>query len=336
MIEPVAHGGALARAIAIHGGERSGWLDLSTGINPVPAALPDVPLEAWRTLPDEHLFNACLDSARAYCRLTPDAALVAGPGVQALIQLLPALRPGKPARILTPTYGEYAHVLGQSIGGVTVVDRLEALETAQVAVIVNPNNPDGRDHDPVQLLHLADRMAARGGLLVVDEAFRDLTPERSVAPHAGRPGLIVLRSFGKFFGLAGLRLGFAAGTQEDIVLLKARLGPWAVSGPALSVGAALMADAQGVQNTGRTIRSLAAAQHAVLTDAGLAVIADTGLFQLVDVPESAALHFALARAHILTRAFDAQPCWLRFGLCADAAARDRLADALKSALRART
>jgi cobalamin biosynthetic protein CobC len=332
MIEPVAHGGALARAVRRHGGQRADWLDLSTGINPVPAPLPASSERLWQALPDEDLTEACLDAARRCYGVPQASALVAAPGVQALIQLLPSLRPGATAAVLSPTYGEYSHVFSTLGAGSRSVDSISALNAAGIAIIVNPNNPDGRILAPGELLAMAESQAAKGGLLVVDEAFCDLTPDLSVARHAGMRGLLVLKSFGKFFGLAGVRLGFAAGHADDVGVLASHLGPWAVSGPALAAGAHCLGDDVLVAQTAEAIRANSALQKALLAEAGLPVIADAGLFHLVDVADAAALHEGLARQHILTRIFGFNPHWLRLGLCADGTQRARLASALKACL----
>jgi cobalamin biosynthesis protein CobC len=324
----IAHGGALAAAMARHGGTRADWLDLSTGINPCPPNLPAIPHHAFATLPDADAMAACIAAARRFHGFGSQAALLAAPGVQALIQLLPRLRPHAPCRVLGPTYGEYVHVFQQFGVGVEETDSVAGLGAGGIAVIVNPDNPSGRIVAPERLAALAATMAEKGGLLVVDEAFCDMTPEHSIANLAGRPGLLVLKSFGKFFGLAGLRLGFAAGASDDVKLLEALLGPWAVGGPALAAGAALMADDALCARIRSRIAELAAAQCDVLDKAGLVVAADCGLFQLADVADAAALSGHLAQVRILTRIFDWQPRWIRFGLCPNDAARARLAAAL--------
>jgi cobalamin biosynthetic protein CobC len=332
MIEPIAHGGALARAMQEHGGSAADWLDLSTGISPHAPTLPPFPSELWTRLPDADLFAECVDAARRAYGFPDTASMACAPGVQALIQLLPLLRPDARPAVLSPTYGEYAHVFQTFGSGCASVHSVEQLMDADIGVIVNPNNPDGRITPPGRVLRLAEAMAAKGGLLVVDEAFCDLTPDVSVASHAGMKGLLVLKSFGKFFGLAGVRLGFAAGHGDDIDLLSARLGPWAVSGPALAVGAHCLGDIGLRRRLSAAIRSSSQAQGNVLSQAGLRVAADAGLFQLVDCDDAAALHHALAQRHILTRVFGFNPRWLRLGLCDGEAQRARLASALKACL----
>jgi cobalamin biosynthesis protein CobC len=329
---PIAHGGALAAAARKYGGNKEDWLDLSTGINPVPAPLPKLNSSVWQALPDADLMENCLGAARQFYGFPRSASLVAAPGVQALIQLLPHLRPGKKAAILGPTYGEYAHVFQTLGSGCRIIKTTEEMEQETVGITVNPNNPDGRIVEPKTLVRIAETMASKGRLLIVDEAFCDLTPDISVAQHAGMRGLLVLKSFGKFFGLAGVRLGFAAGHEDDIAILERLLGPWAVSGPALAIGANCYSNVDLRSKITTQIQRNSKAQNLVLTKQGFNVIADTGLFHLVEHPRAKDIYERLAHQHILTRIFTDQPIWLRLGLCKNASERARLASALRVCL----
>ncbi|OHV77891.1 threonine-phosphate decarboxylase CobD [Ensifer sp. LCM 4579] len=330
MTAPIAHGGGISEAAARFGGAPEDWLDLSTGINPCPVALPEIDPRVWHRLPDGHLEQAARAAASRYYR-TSNLPPLPVPGTQAAIQLLPRVAgPAGRAAILAPTYGEYARVLEAGGMVVDLVETVEDLAAAPFAVVVNPNNPTGRLFQPEQILALAEAMALRGGLLVVDEAFGDLYPAASVAPHvADHDNLIVFRSFGKFFGLAGLRLGFVVATASVMGCLREWLGPWAVSGPALALSARLMgADTEEVA---KRIWGRKAGLDAVLAGAGLEVVGGTGLFALVEHERAHALHEGLCRARILTRKFDYNPHWLRLGLSADEHGDLRLAEALQGA-----
>ncbi len=328
----IAHGGALDAAVKKYGGSKADWIDLSTGINPVPAPLPKLGSSVWQALPDADLMENCLAAARKSYYFPQSAALIAAPGVQAIIQLLPNLRPGKKAAIFSPTYGEYAHVFQTLGGGSRIINTINDVQDETVVILVNPNNPDGKIVPPDVLINLANSLADKGGLLIVDEAFCDLTPEVSVKSYAGMRGLLVLKSFGKFFGLAGVRLGFAAGHADDIAILNRHLGPWAVSGPALTIGAACLRDREMHVKTALSIRTNSTAQRAVFEQLGLTLIADTGLFHLINCPDASAVYEALAHHHILTRIFADQPNWLRLGLCKNDVERARLASALSAGL----
>src|SRR6185312_7570020 len=140
---------------------------------------------------------------------------------------------------------EFAPVLAGAGWQVETVGEIEALAGADLAVVVNPNNPDGRQHDPASLLALLPRVTR----LVIDESFADAVPQASLAAEAGKAGLLVLRSFGKFYGLAGLRLGFVLGSADDISALDAMAGPWPVSGVAIEIGRKALLDRDWADTT---------------------------------------------------------------------------------------
>ncbi len=326
---PITHGGDLGAARKLFPSAPEPLVDLSTGINPFPYPLPRLDAAIFARLPEPGAVGRlAATAAAAFC--APSAAhVVVAPGVQILLPMVAALvRPGR-AAVLGPTFEEHARVAALAGHGVREVAALSDLAGADLAVVVNPNNPDGRRVAPGALRDLADALAP--GLLVVDEAFIDATPQASVAPDVTRPNLVVLRSFGKFFGLAGLRLGFALAPPALAARLAAALGPWAVSGPALAVGTAALADADWIA---ATCTRLAAAAHrldALLATAGLEVAGGTALFRLVRTPAAPALFERLGRAGIVVRRFADEPAWLRFGLPGEEAAWQRLAAALQGA-----
>ncbi|MGV1802298.1 threonine-phosphate decarboxylase CobD [Agrobacterium vitis] len=326
----IAHGGGLAAAARLYGGRIEDWLDLSTGINPCPPDLPAIDARAWHRLPDREREDAARLAARDFYGSGTVLPLPV-PGTQSVIQLLPKLMDaGRRAVILSPTYGEYARSLTLAGIAVDAVDSLEEITSVHgLAVVVNPNNPTGRQIGRSELGAVAQRMASHGGLLLVDEAFADVQPEQSLAPLVtDHPNLLLFRSFGKFFGLAGLRLGFVIADQALLDLFAEWLGPWAVSGPALSVATQLFsADHRGLR---AQIFARKAALDAVLAQAGLSAIGGTPLFALVKYTGAANLHAHLARAHILTRIFEYAPGWLRIGLTPDEEADARLLSALQA------
>ncbi|MCG5241806.1 threonine-phosphate decarboxylase CobD [Azospirillum doebereinerae] len=319
----ILHGGDLDAARAAFPGAPEPWIDLSTGINPWSYPLPPIPADAWTRLPARGA-EAALFRAAAACYGAPSAASVAAAsGSQALIQLLPRLRaPGRVA-VRTPTYAEHAAswvAAGHAVSGVNEPEDADA----DVLVLVNPNNPDGRVLPPARLLALAETQAARGGWLVVDEAFADCDPAASVAGFAGMPGLIVLRSFGKFFGLAGLRLGVALAEPALASELRRAIGPWAVSGPGLAVATAALSDDPWIAATRTRLADEAEALDRLLTGVGLTLVGGTDLFRLVSHERAPTLYRALGEAGILVRRFDHRPDWLRLGLPPDDEARQRL------------
>jgi cobalamin biosynthetic protein CobC len=324
------HGGDLTTAMALHGGTRGDWLDLSTGINPHAFPLPDLPAEAWTALPDEGALSRLTDAARRAYRVPEGVGLVAAPGTQALIQWLPVLAPAGDVAVVGPTYGEHA-MSWQRVGStVQMIGDLTALpDNVRHVVVVNPNNPDGRWSDPAHLAAAARDVGARGGWLVVDESFLDLRPQATAASLCREAPVVVLRSFGKFFGLAGVRLGFAVAPPVIAGAIAAALGPWAVAGPALAIGAAALGDERWAETMRIRLREEASSLDTVLAEAGFAPSGGTDLYRLVRHPEARRIHEGLAAARIWVRRFDWDDRLLRFGLPAEAAGRDLLAVALR-------
>jgi cobalamin biosynthetic protein CobC len=309
------HGGDLAWASAHFGTPEDGWLDLSTGINPVPYPMQALPGDVWHRLPQVADMRALIEAAAACYRVADTNSIVAANGSQAILQMLPRLISAGRVAILTPSYGEYApcwRAAGHEV--VLVKDIAAAAMAAPVVVLANPNNPDGRRVLPADLIAVADALAARGGLLIVDEAFADASPEISVAPHTGREGLLVLRSFGKFFGLAGLRLGFALASPAIADRLRAALGPWPVNGPAIAIGAQGLTDRNWAAWTRERLQRDSARLAHLLKDSSLGILGRTANFCLASHEHAADLFDYLARNGILARAFTEQPTWLRFGL----------------------
>lgn len=327
--EVTDHGGSLGAARKLFPHAPEPWLDLSTGINPHAYPLPPLPASAFTRLPEAARVLELLDAA-ALAYGAPDARhVVAAPGTQILLPLVAALVPPGRAAVLSPTYAEHRRAAALAGHQVREVCEWERLAEADLAVLVNPNNPDGRVIPRAGLLHLAGQMRGRGGLLVVDEAFMDVGPRgASLAGDAAEGGFVVLRSFGKFFGLAGLRLGFALSAPETVGILRARLGPWAVSGPALEAGIAALSDHTWQEAERARLAASAARLDALLARYGLAVAGGTSLFRFLRTERAQSLFQALGREGILVRAFAADPHALRFGLPGDDLGLARLDAAL--------
>ena len=305
------HGGNLDVARQRFGGRADDWIDLSTGINRVPYPIVDVELRQWHALPSRSDVESLHDAARqAYAT---DAPIVAIGGAQAAIQLLPHLSARGRAHVLAPTYNEYAAVLSASGWDVTEVSDLERLGGADLAVVVNPNNPDGRRHNRNELLALLPRV----GRLVIDESFADAVPGLSLASEAGRPGLLILRSFGKFYGLAGLRLGFAVGSAPEIAALAAMAGPWPVSGAAIEIGQRALRDHVWAKATSTRLARDSLRLDAGAKSHGWTLVGGTPLFRLYETGDALAVQEKLARGQIWSRVFQQKPGWLRLGLPGD-------------------
>ena len=290
------HGGGVDAAVARWGGDRAGWIDLSTGINPVPYPVGDLSRDAWTALPDKGAMARLLAAARAFWAVPEGVEIVAAPGASAIIARLPGAI-GVPGRVAIPgpTYNEWA--AGFADGGWEVAD------AADVRVMVHPNNPDGR---------LAPEPEGRPGLTIYDESFCDVMPGVSHMRHAG-PGVAIVKSFGKFWGLAGLRLGFLIGAPDLVARMDAALGPWAVSGPALELGARALEDVAWAGATRARLARDAARLDTLMARHGQ-LVGGTDLFRLYEVGDAAAFQARLAERHIWSRVFPYSQTWVRLGL----------------------
>lgn len=327
--EAAVHGGNIAAARKRFPDAPEPWIDLSTGISPIPYPHSPIAATAFERLPepaDEVKLRQA--AARAYGAGSADN-LVAAPGTQILLPHLFRLRPEGKVAVLGPTYAEHARCAALCSHDCVESDDPTALEGADITVVVNPNNPDGRVLGRAELAAIAGRLAARGGLLIVDEAFMDVGPEAtSLAGTVDDLPVVVLRSFGKFHGLAGVRLGFAIAGVQAARKLRQELGPWAVSGPAIAVGMQALAD-DGWRNAHR--RRLADASvrlRRVLSGTGAQLVGGTSLFQLIAHPRAPDLFETLGKHGILVRPFDRDQQLLRFGLPGNEVSWSRLEKAL--------
>jgi len=325
------HGGKLRHAAQQYGIALEQWLDLSTGLNPQAWPVVKIPASAWQRLPEED--DGLVHAAQQYynaARCLPVA------GSQAAIQILPRLYTANKSSLrmgmLTPTYAEHAHAW--RCAGVDVItlaaDEIDAqLNMLDLLLLVNPNNPTGHTFEPAQLLRWHEQLAARGGSLIVDEAFMDPTPEKSLAAYSDQKGLVVLRSLGKFFGLAGARVGFVFAESTLLSRLAELLGPWPISGPARIIAMAALHDRDWHTRTRKRLPQQSQRLARLLADRGLPATGGTALFQWVETADAESIHQQLARQAILTRLFR-QPCSLRFALPADEQQWQRLETALNS------
>ena len=325
------HGGSLDRARALFPAAPQPWIDLSTGINPHPYPLFELPATAFSRLPEPGRNRDLARIAAAAYGAASDKHVVPAPGTQILLPRVASLvQPGR-AVVLGPTYAEHRRAC--AIAGHTVEETgdFDRLAETDLAVVVNPNNPSGRVVARQDLLDLASRLASRGGLLVVDEAFMDVGPlQESLAGDVEGRGIVVLKSFGKFFGLAGIRLGFAIASTETAARLDEQLGPWAVAGPALEVGIRALADKHWQETMRQRLAEAALRLDALLAHHDIPVMGGTSLFRYTHLPAAGLLFNALGRHGILVRNFLERPDNLRFGLPADETEWDRLGQALEA------
>lgn len=312
------HGGRLRAAARKWGIPPERWLDLSTGINPQGWPVPAIPEEVWRRLPEPD--DGLEQRIRQWTGAPASSVCLPVAGSQAAIMALPHLRSPCRVGVPSPGYEEHGHcwaAAGHRVTGITV-DQLASdddswLDQLDVLVWINPNNPTGQVVEPQRLLSLHEHLQCRGGWLIVDEAFMDATPELSVGFATDRPGLLVMRSLGKFFGLAGLRAGAVVGDPDIVGLLDNALGPWSVSGPARFVMNQALADHQWQAATAERLHSESRRLSEYLAGHGMEHSAGTALFRYVRHDRAADIAAALAGEGILVREFE-NPAALRFGL----------------------
>ena len=319
----LGHGGRLGAARTAWPDAPTPWLDLSTGINPCPYPVPALAPDAWSRLPDPESLRALEQVAAAAFGVEDPTRVVAAAGSEALIRLLPRLLTAGRIAISTRTYG--GHAEAWRAAGARPVEADDP--TADLRVLVNPNNPTGQALSPGQVMELTD------GPLLVDEAFVEVDPGLSVAPLAGAPGherLIVLRSFGKFHGLAGVRLGFLIAEPALAARVRLALGDWPVSGPAIAVGLAAYADPAWAAQTRQRLIEDTVQLDALLRQAGFEIAGGTLLFRLARADDAPRRFDVLARAGILTRPFPWDETLIRFGLPGCQQDWLRLANALET------
>ncbi len=309
------------------------FIDLSTGINPFPYPLPQIPPDCFSRLPDQAAVRRLAAiAARSYGAAAEDN-VVPAPGTQILLPLVATLvAPGR-AAILGPTYAEHLRAAVLAGHHANEVFDIDQLRSADLAIIVNPNNPDGRIVSKAEILDIARDLRRHDGILVVDEAFADVAPSGiSLAGDVGCGNVVVLRSFGKFFGLAGLRLGFAIAASNLANRLDQMLGPWAVSGPAIFIGEKALADTFWKDQTLKCLADAAQRLDLLLAGGGLEILGGTSLYRLTRSSRAQEMFNELGRSGILARPFAENSTWLRWGLAPNEAAWQRL-DAVLSTYR---
>lgn len=325
LIAPFAvHGGRSDLARAQFGGKD--WLDLSTGISPwaYPITLT---AEALSRLPSPD-DRALLEARGAACFGSDPAHTVAVPGSDTGLRLVGHLLASARAAAVVPGYGGHVAMWpgeAQSVVGTTPA-LMAAAQERDAIILARPGNPGGEVFSEDLLHALARQLAERSGWLIVDEAFADADPAASLASKDW-PNLIIMRSFGKFAGLAGLRLGFVIAPPVIVHRLHALLGDWPISGPALAAGLACYADTAWQAEQRRRLEATGHRLDEVLLSAGLAITACTPFFRTCQIDGAWGLFEHLARCAILTRPFADNPRCLRIGLPADNEDLQRLAQA---------
>lgn len=328
----VYHGGQLDLAIGRYGGSKETWLDLSTGINPNAYPIGDLDAAVWQRLPDKAAESALIRAARGFYGAPNKFGVVASNGTQTLIELVPKILKSQNIDILSPTYGEHEHAWlkgGCHVEQISDIHNLSMLSNA--VVVVNPNNPDGKSYSTGELRDLAREMARRHGFLIIDEAFCDFDEEQSFVSSI-EENVLIYRSFGKFFGLAGLRLGFLIANRTIIHQMENLLGPWCVSGPALDIGARALQDDDWIAQMRANLKIASQQQGELLAKHGFEICGANALFTYVDHARAKEINLLLLKNHVLARKFPLMPTKLRFGLCKNEVELARFDDILTTVM----
>ncbi len=303
------HGGALDDAIAQYGGEADDWLDLSTGINPYAYPITNISDLSWTQLPQRLAIDNLIKAAQIAYNCEGRELIVAN-GTQIFIENLPRILAKSSIAIVSPTYEEHSHNWKKCGHEVFCIENLDEASKAEHLLIVNPNNPTGKLYTPEQLYQCAKRQK---GMLIIDEAFMDITPEMSMAA-AKLDNLIILRSFGKFFGLGGARIGFMLANPMLLNKMQSYIALWAVSGASIDVATQALSDLIWQTNMRKKLKSDMQNMQDVLIENKFKIIGSTHLFCLVFTPHAHKYFDKLANKHILVRKFSQNPTILRFGL----------------------
>ena len=328
------HGGNLQQASEIYGVSMDAWLDMSTGISPWSYPVDDLPSNVWRDLPPSN--DELIATAKKYYQID-EQNVVVSPGSQLSIRLLPQLF--AKSKVALPVLGYQEHALSWKLAGhqlcfyQNVEELIQLIEDGKVdhAVVINPNNPSCEKTTKEKLSYISNSIK---GVLLVDEAFMDFyqtapsqIPESSFgsAISLNAENVIVVRSIGKFFGLAGLRLGFVIGLHPVLQKLQTLFQPWAINHASMLISRQALADTQWQEQQRLKIKAGAKQLEPLLfslcQDFQELRIENTALFcsvfaQSIDVQK---LHKQLAMLGVWTRMSnpDDKQAWLRFGLVGD-------------------
>jgi len=310
------HGGQILSAVEKYKIAREDWLDLSTGLNPNAWPVPSISADLWQALPEE---DDGLQAAA--CHYYGCDACLPVAGSQAAIQTLPTLRSYSKVGVISPTYAEHEYnwrQAGHDVIPLSLDEVEQQINRLDVLLVINPNNPTGHVISTEQLLDWYQTLSSRGGWLVVDEAFMDVTPEKSLVSSGIKPGLIILRSIGKFFGLAGIRCGFVISDNEMLQRLSQKLGPWTLSGVTRFIATQALLDKTWQDDSRKSIVESSKRLNNMLSQVGLTPRGGTALFQWVEHEQAKDLYQAFAEKGVLIRLFAKQGKMtkpsLRFGL----------------------
>ena len=304
------HGGDLDKAINKYGGKKEQWIDLSTGINPNSYPHSDINIKEFRNLPSKTDILKLNEIAKI--SFQTNASVSSLMGAQAAINILPVLFPIGNITILEPTYNEYNKVFSDFSRNIITVRTLHELKNSQIAILCNPNNPDGRLYSNEDLIELSKNVQ----VLIVDESFIDQYPENSLSTKINNQtnNIIILRSFGKFFGLAGLRLGFTITGKKLDKKIKDLIGPWPISSITSIIASKALCDNVWKENTIKYLQENSRLIDSLTSKLKWEIVGGTNLFRLYKTPNASIAQDKLAKLKVWTRRFSYSPYWIRLGI----------------------
>jgi cobalamin biosynthetic protein CobC len=322
------HGGQLQQIANKYQIPADNWLDLSTGIAPFSYPIPAIPPALWRQLPQKN--EALMQAAKKYYRCEQ---LLVTNGSQSIIKALPALWHAfnrQSTTVYLPQRGYKEHAHAWETAGYQLhfyqdnLPAIDLLDENSILVIINPNNPTGKVFSRETIMCYQKKIKKLNGLLVVDEAFIDvLNPEDSIASDVNDQHTLVLRSFGKFFGLAGIRIGFLVANSYWCEIFSEHMGPWQVNGPAQFIAEQALADEPWQQIQKRRLKECRQQQQYFLLEIfGPDIITNIGGSDLFLTMSFHQPHWAAKCYHLLcqqglyVRLSDEQDT-LRFGIATE-------------------
>ena len=304
------HGGDLDKVVKFYGGRKEEWIDLSTGINPHSYPYKDIRISDLRNLPEQTNMENLNKVAKIYFQTNATISPISG--AQTAINILPFLLPNKNISILEPTYSEYRKVFSVFSREIKSVKRLNQLKNSQIAILCNPNNPDGTLYSSKDLIELSQSVET----LIVDESFIDLYPDVSLSKKINNKtdNIIIIRSFGKFFGLAGLRLGFIISGTKINLKINSLIGPWPVSTIASDIAIKALSDDIWIKKTMDELKKGSKILDGLAHNLNWEILGGTNLYRLYKTPNAKKTQSILANHKIWSRRFNYSQKWIRLGL----------------------
>jgi cobalamin biosynthetic protein CobC len=323
------HGGQLNNVAKLFKRPLNEWLDLSTGISPISYPIPSIPQIIWQQLPQTS--NGLIEAAKRYYGT---GNIITTSGSQAVIARLPSLYLNYTKRlpnkidVWLPVVGYKEHERSWHDAGFNIkryqnLPTFKDLKLNAIVVVINPNNPTGELHQQHTLKALLKTVESLSGWLIIDEAFMDvITPNQTLIDLSTNKHLFVLRSIGKFFGLAGIRIGFLSAHSMWLLKLQQLSSPWEVNGPAQFIAEQALKDHTWQSAQRKTLIALSIKLEMLLTETFAdstnnclknIEVSGCGLFKTLVHPQATEIYQKFCHQGLYVRLCDENNA-LRFGI----------------------